>query len=239
MRKIPVRTYVEIHSSLSLSLSLSSHLTTCSRILLQLNLNTFNINKTQVPSTIENMNLTASSSCSFMASQSSCDIECDEGYTASNPTMTCVRGEWVGTATCEPSACDTLPPVEFIDTSASAECMNTESGASCNVTCMSGYSEAVTTTATCHKGVWSGSEAIDEVQSYELLKFNAYCSGHRVWSTHTPSGCATFAISRGLPYFSVSSANSRCCVFLLYEFYRASELRIAHNIRTTSYPGRA
>ena len=157
------------------------------------------------------MNLTASSSCTYLASQSTCDIECDEGYTAVSQTMTCVRGEWVGNATCVASSCNTLPPIEHIDATLSSGCINTESGASCNVTCETGYSEAITTTAMCHKGIWSGSEPIGEVRAYELLKSNAICSNSILLSYDVDaSSCAPQAISRGISYFSYSPSSNQC-----------------------------
>jgi hypothetical protein len=109
------------------------------------------------PSTIANMNSTASSSCAHTYSQSTCDIVCDEGYTAANSTMTCIRGEWMGNAICVPNPCDNVPPIEHIDSVASASCLNTESGASCNITCLDGYTVEDTASATCYNGMWVSS----------------------------------------------------------------------------------
>ena len=100
------------------------------------------------------MNVTASSSCSNLTSQSTCDIECDEGYTASNPTMTCVRGEWFGSATCEPNSCvDDLPLIEQMDRTASRmTCNNTSSDSTCEISCENGYTPSGS--LECSLGLW-------------------------------------------------------------------------------------
>ena len=108
-----------------------------------------------VPSSILNLNVTASSSCAHTFSQSHCDVVCDAGYTVSSPRMTCIRGEWIGNATCVPNPCDSIPPVEYINSSASAGCLHTPSGDSCNVICIEGYTTANTNSVTCELGVWN------------------------------------------------------------------------------------
>ena len=100
------------------------------------------------------MNLTASSSCSALASQSTCDIECNQGYTATSPTMTCVRGEWFGSASCEPNPCvDDLPSITMMNRDASEmTCNNTASDATCEISCQSGYTPSGS--LECSLGLW-------------------------------------------------------------------------------------
>ena len=62
-----------------------------------------------------NVNRTASD-CNGTTSQSTCEIICNEGYTATQNHTTCVRGGWTGNVACEPNPCvDDLPLINQMD----------------------------------------------------------------------------------------------------------------------------
>ena len=176
------------------------------------------------PNGIMFMNHTESSLvCSNVTSGSSCNITCDDKYTVREPTMTCIRGEWFGNATCFASSCDDVPPIEHIDSTASASCVNTESRASCNISCLEGYTAALTksTEATsiqahCYKGIWSGSGESLDLPPYDLLRVDEVCTTvtRTLTSISSISACANLAKdSWNTQYFSYNEISQVCQIY--------------------------
>ena len=100
-----------------------------------------------------NVNLTLSD-CNGTASQSTCTIVCDEGYSTTQNYTTCVRGGWVGNVSCVPNPCtNDLPLISQLNVSASTTtCNNTASGSSCEITCESGFTPS--SSLECSLGSW-------------------------------------------------------------------------------------
>ena len=163
------------------------------------------------PNEILFLNHTASSlNCSNTTSRSSCDIVCDDRYTVSNPTMTCIRGEWTGNASCAAESCAGLPPIEHMDENLSISCASTESGSSCNVTCLDGFTASLSTRidttyveAHCQKGVWSGSQESFDLPAYDILRVGEFCSSTSLLGYYgSLEECADGAVARNKQVFS-------------------------------------
>ena len=100
-----------------------------------------------------NVNRTASD-CNGTTSQSTCEIICNEGYTATQNHTTCVRGGWTGNVACEPNPCvDDLPMIAQMDRTASqVTCNNTASNSTCEISCENGYTSSGS--LECSLGLW-------------------------------------------------------------------------------------
>ena len=100
-----------------------------------------------------NVNRTASD-CNGTTSQSTCEVVCNEGYTASQNHTTCVRGGWTGNVYCEPNSCtDDLPSIAMMDRNASqVTCNGIASNSTCEISCQTGYRS--TGSLECSLGLW-------------------------------------------------------------------------------------
>ena len=117
------------------------------------------------------------SSCVGTISRANCTYDCNTGYSPSS-TVRCLRGEWLlDGVSCDPDPCDSVPPYNYLNHEESDDCVGTQSGDTCELTCLQGYEP--TEPAQCLLGQWTDDAScieIDECERYQPCQNGGTCT---------------------------------------------------------------